>query len=1236
MSARFRIFLSSPSDVLEERLRAHLVVQKLARDYARFFSIEPYLWEHEPMLASGHFQDAIEPPSAADIVVLILWSRLGMPLPERTRVREYHGIDGRVPVTGTEWEFEDALAASRAKGTPDILAYRRLGDPGASLTDAALRAEQQRQWSALEAFWHRYFESHGNSLAGSARYETLEEFDHKLEADLSHLLERRIKNELGKGLEKERSPIWLKGSPFRGLSAYDFTDAPIFFGRDGAIRTALIRLAEAASRKTAFLLILGASGSGKSSLAKAGLLPSLVSAKAVPSVGLWRRVVMRPGDAHADPILALAQALLTGDPARGEGLPELMGSSMTVSDLVQHLRAAAEGASLPFKTTLHELATRERRTRAMLPHEDARLVLLVDQLEELFTRSNVSAPDRRLFVRILSGLCKSGVVWVIATMRSDLWHRAATYPEVLSLVEAGSRLELLPPDSAELLEMIRQPASAAGLSFEFDAESGIGLDAVIARAANEEPGALPLLSVMLETLYKRDISEGEAREGSPPHTLTFAVYRALGELKGAIGQRAEETITALEQSDPAAASALPQVLRALLTTAAGNVVTARAAPLSQFGNGSPEQRLIEAFLSPKSRLFTAEDQGGGPEVRLAHEALIEHWPRAKQQVAADRHDIETRARLESLLHRYEEAPQKDKKRALLGGLPLEEGRDLVQRWTIPATTPLGVFIAVSNAAARRKRYGFIATAAALILMFASIAIVAVQNQRKAELSAAFALEGVTVQSNTDSSHSLIFSNSAKDGAWGRLIPQLSRLSPINSLVLAADDDLRSLVLPQQLNKLQSLHVTDNTNLKHVNLSRELETLVELKFSDNPALSTIILPNKLSGLSALIVLRNPALSVLDLPKSLPLLKSLQVQNNEVLTTIRIPQSLPELEALYIRNNPKLEALQLPSKLNTLNNLQVLDNSSLTALGLSQSLLKLSQLYVRNNSKLPLLELPNGLDELRELDISNNEVLSALNLYDTMEKLRSLVINENGRLMSFTEWRKVPNLEVVALSGSLLVNLGTAELARLPNLRALLLPADNKIALELKEKLTEIRKASGLSPVEIYYAYPSTTSWETKWRELSSLIVPPKDEMEKCRGIDTKIKMLDTQHNHIQVASNRLAKVTVEYAVEVGFKPCESGGVHPIDDRTCTYYPAGMRLIRATTVEITSQTYNLPKKIMDLPYPKPIYYKGDCNEALETLLFINAHDNASGSRDSWREYINRDQPDLLKELSVEGFK
>ena len=124
MKPRLRIFVSSPGDVKAAREIAALTIERLAQDYARFFKIEPYLWEFEAMVASGHFQDSIEPPSAFDVVVLIVWSRLGTSLPERTAVREYRGIDGRAPVTGTEWEFEEALQAAQKSGAPDLLVYR--------------------------------------------------------------------------------------------------------------------------------------------------------------------------------------------------------------------------------------------------------------------------------------------------------------------------------------------------------------------------------------------------------------------------------------------------------------------------------------------------------------------------------------------------------------------------------------------------------------------------------------------------------------------------------------------------------------------------------------------------------------------------------------------------------------------------------------------------------------------------------------------------------------------------------------------------------------------------------------------------------------------------------------------------------------------------------------------------------------------------------------------------------
>src|SRR5258708_794089 len=114
---QLRVFISAPSDGRPVRLIAPPGGERPGRAVAYHFHVEPVLWEREPLLASHHFQDLITPPREADIVVVILWSRLGVPLP----TDKYVGPLSGKPVTGTEWEFEDALASYRDHQLPDLL-----------------------------------------------------------------------------------------------------------------------------------------------------------------------------------------------------------------------------------------------------------------------------------------------------------------------------------------------------------------------------------------------------------------------------------------------------------------------------------------------------------------------------------------------------------------------------------------------------------------------------------------------------------------------------------------------------------------------------------------------------------------------------------------------------------------------------------------------------------------------------------------------------------------------------------------------------------------------------------------------------------------------------------------------------------------------------------------------------------------------------------------------------------
>ena len=335
-----------------------------------------------------------------------------------------------------------------------------------------------------------------------------------------------------------------------------------------------------------------------------------------------RRCVFRPGAEGGDVILGLAKALARGGTEQHIGLPELIAPGQDTAQLAKHLRGAASEPAYLFANALGRITEAGRQSGSLLAFEEATLILVVDQLEEFFTMPGVVPEDRRLLVQLLAGLARSRVVWVIATLRADFWHRAAEIPELITLAEGAARMELAPASAAELAEMIQKPAQAAGLSFEVHLETGLGLDAVLAEDAAAAPGALPLLSFTLDEIYKQAKTRGEA-------VLTYGSYEGLGGLQGAIANRADEIMAGLHT---AAQATLPRVLRSLTTIGGATDQTsfARPVPLTNFADGSPARELIDTFVA--ARLLVAG--GAPPTVRLAHEALIRAFPE-KAESAGD-------------------------------------------------------------------------------------------------------------------------------------------------------------------------------------------------------------------------------------------------------------------------------------------------------------------------------------------------------------------------------------------------------------------------------------------------------------------------------------------------------------------------------------------------------------------------------------------------------------------------
>ena len=179
-----RIFISSPGDVGEERELAALVIQRLQREFTGRLEINPFFWEHQPLRATASFQEEINAvlrPSEADIVILILWSRLGTRLGPK-----FTHPDGSPYASGTEFEFEDAVFGYRQRGLPDVLVYRKTAKAFAdlSLSDEEYQARREQR-KLVDAFIEKWFHGEGQSFTSAFHaFDSAGEFEEKLEDHL--------------------------------------------------------------------------------------------------------------------------------------------------------------------------------------------------------------------------------------------------------------------------------------------------------------------------------------------------------------------------------------------------------------------------------------------------------------------------------------------------------------------------------------------------------------------------------------------------------------------------------------------------------------------------------------------------------------------------------------------------------------------------------------------------------------------------------------------------------------------------------------------------------------------------------------------------------------------------------------------------------------------------------------------------------------------------------------------
>jgi hypothetical protein len=537
---KLQFFISSPGDVCEERALASRVIERLQSEYMGRVALDTILWEHEPLVATSTFQVQLVKPSETDVVISILWSRLGTRLPA-----QFTRADGSRYESGTEYEFEEAMEGFRRNGKPDLLVYRRTAPPSVRLDDERDLMERLSQKKKLDEFIEKWFHdrTEGTLVAAFHPFASPSDFEILLENHLRRLIERQLPRSAV--ATAQARDVWKKGSPFRGLAAFELEHAPVFFGRTRAVSDILQALRQQSTDGRSLVLILGMSGGGKSSVVRAGVLPMLTKPGVIEGITFWRRAVFRPTDVRGDIFAGLARALL-----KDEALPSLDGEGAGADEFAQILRQSPQAATAMVRNAL---AREAQSDKAGGDKANGRLALVIDQMEEMFTHEGILPEHREAFIDVIDAFARSGRVWVICTLRSDFYPRLAALPKLTALKEGAGQYDLMPPNASEIGQMIRLPTRAAGLRFEEDPTTNESLDDMLRDAALERPEILPLLQFTLEELYQRRTEDG---------LLTLAAYRELGGVEGSLAQRAEAVFQDLPKDVQAE---LPKVLNALVS-----------------------------------------------------------------------------------------------------------------------------------------------------------------------------------------------------------------------------------------------------------------------------------------------------------------------------------------------------------------------------------------------------------------------------------------------------------------------------------------------------------------------------------------------------------------------------------------------------------------------------------------------------------------------------------------------
>jgi TIR domain len=455
--------------------------------------------------------------------------------------------------------------------------------------------------------------------------------------------------------------------PYRGLDAFREEDATFFFGRgseseaDSPIGQLVRRV-----REDKFAMVVGRSGSGKSSLIYAGLLPALRRERD----RFWTVLSLRPGPT---PLRSLAAAF---NPRQDEE-----GAAEYATKITREVDQLRTGDP---EVLSHMIRQGLERAEG----KPDRLLLYVDAWEELYAlappssdkeRATQHATDVNRFIDLLLTAGRNAPVAVVATVRADFYDPLIAHPKIRSLLTRQVLLGSMP--RSELERIIVEPGKKVGLAFDPPALVQSILD-----EAGEDESMLPLLQYALMQTWMQ-------REGN---AITRNSYARSGGVREAIQMTAERTFQALSPEDQQVAR---QLFLRLVTPGEGQEdIRARAAMPAE----STLRKIAEQFAGPRTRLLVIWDRSAQATVEVAHEALIRTWPRLRVWIDANREKLRARAAVQQAKDNWQQNGKPDDL-LLPAGFQLERARALLVDPGDITTDDITEFISLSSARDETER-----------------------------------------------------------------------------------------------------------------------------------------------------------------------------------------------------------------------------------------------------------------------------------------------------------------------------------------------------------------------------------------------------------------------------------------------------------------------------------------------------------------------------------------------------